>query len=170
MYQLPETTPRRKPRPPHRKSDAIRDLEALATDAAIHNHPNVDPKYIAPRVYSDRTANNLTRAIIDYLRLSNCQAERINCTGRYVDNTVIVTDVLDRKRRIGTATWLPTSGSKGTADISATIRGLSVKIEVKMKDKQSDDQRKYQAEVERAGGRYWLCHSFEEFRQMFDNI
>ncbi|HUT43367.1 MAG TPA: hypothetical protein VMW95_03440, partial [Desulfobacterales bacterium] len=61
-------------------------------------------------------------------------------------------------------------GQKGTADISATIKGLSVKIEVKMKDKQSPDQKIYQEQVERAGGLYFVARDFTSFKQWFDEL
>jgi hypothetical protein len=45
-----------------------------------------------------------------------------------------------------------------------------VKIEIKMKDKQSPDQVKYQQAVERAGGLYLICHSFDEFMNYYNTI
>ncbi len=125
-------------------------------------------RYIKP--YSDKTANALTRAIIDFLRFSGCQAERIAVTGRYLDHSKVITDVTGFRRRIGSGKWIPGSMQPGTADISATINGRSVKIEIKMKDKQSPAQQKYQAAIERAGGVYLICRSFDEFKQWYDNI
>jgi hypothetical protein len=129
------------------------------------------PEYIrSTRNYSDKTANGLTKCVIDFLRFSGWQAERINCTGKMIDNTKVITDVLGDRRSVGSVKWLPTSGQRGTADISAVINGRAVKIEVKMKDKQSPDQIRYQQQVERAGGCYWLCHSFEEFLSFYNGI
>lgn len=169
MYNLPPLPVRKKPRPPHYKSAAIKKVEALANADAQRKHPNIDPRFLAPRKYSDRDANGLTRAVIDFLNLSGHLAERINVTGRYQDNSQTFEDVTGKVRTIGTGQWLPTSGMKGSADVSATIRGKSVKIEIKMKDKQSEDQRKYQERIEAAGGLYWLVRSFDEFRQQYDN-
>jgi len=97
-------------------------------------------------------------------------AERINSTGRYIDNSQVFEDVLGRTRSIGTGQWLPTSGMKGTADVSATIRGRSVKIEIKMKDRQSEDQKKYQLAVEQAGGIYLIIRSFQEFHDWYQSF
>ena len=133
-------------------------------------HPSM-PAYArtVPR-YSDTTANGLTKCVIDYIRLTGGLAERINSTGRYIDNSQVFEDVLGRKRSIGTGQWLPTSGMKGTADISAVIRGRAVKIEIKIgKDRQSEDQKKYQQAVEQAGGIYLTCHSFAEFYDWFQH-
>lgn len=117
----------------------------------IEAHPNV-PKYAVPTPkYTDKTANGLTRCIIDFLKYSGCQAERISNTGR----------VLKQPHGIK---WIPGTGTKGSADISATIKGRSVKIEVKIgRDRQSDAQKEYQAVVERAGGVYYIARSWDEF-------
>lgn len=172
MYQLPEIPIKRKAkRPAYKKPESVKMLEALADAAVRLKYQNVQAKYLSPRKYRDDTANGLTKCIIDFLRLKGCQAERINCTGRYVDNTTIVEDVIGHRRQIGTAKWLPTSGQKGTADISAVIRSRAVKLEIKVrKDKQRPDQVEYQAQIERAGGLYWLVRSFDEFKQMYDTL
>ena len=53
---------------------------------------------------------------------------------------------------------------KGTADISATIKGRSVKIEVKIQgDKQGAAQRTYQSQVEASGGLYFIAKDFQSF-------
>jgi len=102
--------------------------------------------------------------------LNGGQAERINSTGRYLDKTKTFEDVTGKVRTIGSGQWIPTSGVKGTADVSATIRGRSVKIEVKMKDKQSDDQKRYQQAVEAAGGVYLIVRSFTEFLEWYNQF
>ena len=76
----------------------------------------------------------------------------------------MVTDVLGRSRVIGSVEWRPSGTTKGSADISAIIRGQSVKIEVKIgHDRQSDAQRDYQASVEQAGGMYYIARNFTDF-------
>ncbi len=148
----------------YRKSAAVKELEALAMEAAREKHPSIPEHILAPRRYRDDKANNLTKCIIDWIRLNGYQAERISVTGRYVDNTKIVTDVIGRQRRIGSRKWIPGTMQKGSADISATINGRSVKIEVKIgRDRQSDAQKNYQQQVEGAGGIYIIARNFEEF-------
>jgi hypothetical protein len=57
---------------------------------------------------------------------------------------------------------------KGSADLSATINGRSVKIEVKIgRDKQSEFQKKYQEQIEQAGGIYVIIRSFSEFLNFY---
>lgn len=148
----------------------LKQLRELALADSRTRYPALpeQARYIKP--YSDRTANSLTRSIIDFLNFSGHQAERINSTGRPIDNTKIVTDVLGSQRRIGTIKWIPGTGQKGTADISAVIYGRAIKIEVKIKDRQSPDQKKYEEQVIRAGGLYWLVRSFDEFLSFYNEL
>lgn len=152
--------------------DALKELRELALAENRRQYPSFPEyaRYIKP--YSDKTANSLTRAIIDFLRFNGWQAERIAVTGRYIDNSKIVTDVVGMSRRIGSGKWIPTSGQRGSSDLSAVIAGRSVKIELKVTegDRQSEAQKEYQRQVEQAGGLYWLVRSFDEFKQRYNDL
>ena len=149
---------------------AIQILKELKLKDSMEKHPNVPEHAIPNPKYSDKTANGLTKCIIDFLMLSGYQAERINTMGRPIDNRKQVTDVLGRVKTIGSMTWGKSTARKGSADISATIKGKSVKIEVKIgKDRQSDFQKEYQKEVEWAGGIYIIAKSFQEFYDWYLN-
>ena len=154
----------------YRKSPEVKALEALSFARDVARHPTIDPRFLAPTKYRDDNANSLTRCVIDFLNLSGHMAERINCTGRYMDRSQTFEDVTGKVRTIGTGQWIPTSGMKGTADISATINGRSVKIEIKMKDKQSEVQREYQRRIEAAGGVYLIVRSFAEFMTWYNTF
>jgi hypothetical protein len=131
-------------------------------------YPNVPDHGLKPVKYEDKTANGLTKAIIDFLNLSGHFAERINTMGRMIDSRKQVTDVIGRTKTIGTAKYIPTTGTKGSADISATINGKSVKIEVKIgKDRQSQDQIQYQQRTEQAGGIYLIAKDFQGFYEWY---
>lgn len=151
-------------------NQGLTQLRELALNHSRKLHPTLPESARSTRSYTDRTANGLTKCIIDFLNFSGHQAERVNSTGRPIDNTKVVTDVLGSRRRIGSMKWIPGTGQKGTADISATIWGRAVKIEVKMKDRQSEAQRNYQEQIERAGGLYWLVRSFEEFLILYNDL
>jgi hypothetical protein len=121
--------------------------------------------------YEDKTANGLTRCILDWLNLSGHFAERINTMGRIIDNRKTYTDVIGRTKTIGTAKYIPTTGTKGSADISATINGKSVKIEVKIgSDRQSESQKEYQERTEKSGGIYLIAKDFEGFYTEYKKI
>lgn len=128
------------------------------------------PDYVVRTKYNDSTANGLTKCVIDYINLIGGQAERISNTGRYIDESRIVTDVLGNRKKIGTGKYIKGTGTNGTADISATFKGKSIKIEIKMKDKQSEAQKEYQQMIERAGGIYFICHNFDEFLDKFNTF
>ena len=96
------------------------------------------------------TANGLTWAIIRYIQARGGQAERINVIGRPI--------TARHGGREYIVSWAQSHMTVGTADISATIHGRSVKIEVKVgKDRQSDAQRRYQQSIEAAGGIYYIA-------------
>lgn len=132
-------------------------------------YPSFPISYIAPPKYKDTSANGLTKCIIEFLNMSGHQAERISNTGRQIDNRKTYSDTLGQSRTIGSITWIKGTGTNGTSDISATIKGRSVKVEVKIgKDKQSDQQQEYQKQIESAGGIYYLAQDFESFYIFFN--
>lgn len=109
------------------------------------------PKYCP---INEATANRLTQLIMNFLKWHQHQAERINTMGRMVNGR-----------------YIPTTGTKGSADISATIHGRSVKIEVKVgRDRQSEHQKKYQQDIERAGGVYIIANNFDQFMQWYEQF
>ncbi|MEI7526136.1 MAG: hypothetical protein WCJ95_17460 [Mariniphaga sp.] len=149
--------------PPKEKS-ALKALNQLAYDAMRFRYPLIRPELLPPSKFSDKTANKLTSCIITWIRYNGGQAERINVTGRQIDQRKIVMDCLGNQRQIGSLKWITGNGTRGSADISATIAGKSVKIEVKIgRDRQRPDQVEYQRSVEAAGGIYIIATSFQQF-------
>lgn len=139
----------------YRKSQAVKDLERQALDHFRRDHPNLPGYAIPPQSYRDDTANGLTRCVVDFIRYNGGQAERINTTGM-------------PEQRGGRIVWRKSNMTKGSADISATITGRSVKIEVKIgPDRQSEAQRRYQASIERAGGLYFIAKDFTSFIEWY---
>ena len=151
------------------KNKDIARLQALEVAHRSAAAPSIPKNYVTPSKYSDKTANGLTKCIIDWLRFNGHQSERINTQGRVVDKTKVVKDVLGCRRSIGSVEWQKGSGTKGSADISAIIGGRSVKIEVKSgRDVQSKQQKAYQQDVEKAGGVYFIAKDFSSFCEWFD--
>ena len=153
---------------PYRKSQAVKQLEMLAQLKACDKFPEIPTEWLAPRKYRDDTSNGLTKCIIDFLKFHNWQAERIANMGRQITNRQVYTDVLGLQRSIVGTHWIPGGGTNGTADISATIAGKSVKIEVKIgRDRQSQAQKQYQQLIEAAGGIYIIASSFAQFHDWY---
>lgn len=144
------------------KSQAVKNLEQHAFKKSKKDTPSV-PEYAIPKPkYTDKTSNGLTKCVIDMITFCGYQAERINSTGRALDQR--------QKSSLGTigdVKWIKGSSKNGTADISATIKGRSVKIEIKCRASgdryQSKAQQTYQKEVEAAGGIYIVVRDFEWF-------
>lgn len=143
-------------------------LKQLKLRQLKQDYPNVPDHAISQPKYSDGSANGLTKCIIEFLQLSGHQAERINTMGRPIDSRKQVTDVIGRTKIIGSMTWGKSTATKGSADISATINGRSVKIEVKYgSDRQSEDQKRYQESIEKSGGQYWIAKTFDQFYEKY---
>jgi len=153
-------------------------LKQVALDRNREKYPSFPDAYRVIYKYTDKTANGLTRCIVDFLNFSGHQAERISTSGRYIDNKETYTDVVGFTRTIGSGKWIPGSGTKGSADISSTIQveiagrklGLSVKWEVKMKDRQSEDQKEYEQDIKKASGQYFIVRNFDDFYQKYLSV
>jgi hypothetical protein len=148
---------------------AIEILNQEAKHLRDSKYPNV-PSYAKPPIkYSDATTNGLTKAIIDFVRIRGGQAERISSEGRVIDDRKSYTNVIGQTVTVGSIRRIKTSGQKGTADISATINGRSVKIEVKKgRDYQSQAQQEYQESIVKAGGIYFVAKDFEMFLDWYN--
>jgi hypothetical protein len=140
----------------------LKTLAVLALKSNQERYPSM-PDHCRPSFkYTDATANGLTKAIIHFLQFNGCQAERISTTGQYREGETFK-DVIGFTR-VTPGQWTKGTGTPGSADISAVIRGRSVKIEVKIgKDRQSEAQERYQDAVEHAGGVYFIAKSFDSF-------
>lgn len=140
-------------------------LKALELDDLRLKYPSMDERYIPFTKWADNSANALTKCVIAYITFRGGQAERISSQGQYREGAKIQVgtgEIAYHKQLPGK--WTPGQSTKGTADISSTIRGRSVKIEIKYgKDVQSQVQKEYQASIERAGGVYIIVRSFDEF-------
>jgi hypothetical protein len=107
------------------------------------------------------TANGLTKAVVDFINLSGHFASRINNQGTWVRE----------KAHINGGFYRPSTQVRGIADITATINGKTVFIEIKVgKDRQSIPQKAFQEKIERSGGQYWLVSTFDQFFEKYNNF
>jgi hypothetical protein len=146
-------------------------LKALEIEQLTSKYPSMRPELIPLTDWKDNSANSLTKSIIFWINANGGQAERISSQGQYREGKKIKVgtgEVQYQKQLAGK--WTPGQGTKGTADISATIRGRSVKIEVKYgKDAQSEVQKQYQEMIEKAGGIYIIARDFDSFVSWYEN-
>ena len=150
------------------KPQSIKQLESELMKLKRLKYPSIPAECLAPITHTDKTANGLTKAIIAFIQLNGGQSERINTMGRPIDRRKVYTDTVGLTRTIGSVEWIPGTGTRGSADISATINGKSVKIEVKIgADRQSEAQKEYQRNIEQAGGVYFIARCFDEFVEWY---
>jgi len=148
-------------------------FESLYLKNKLENYPSfIGRENCIPKAdLKENGANALTKLVIQWIEFNNGQAERISNTGLYRDGKKQVIDCIGRKRTIGSGIWTPGTGTNGTADISSTIKGRSVKIEIKwQKDKQSDAQISYAESITKAGGIYIIVKTFDDFIDWWDNF
>lgn len=107
--------------------------------------------------YNDKSANNLTTAIVDFIKFSGGDANRINTQGQL------------RKVK-GQVKWTYGATRKGTADIHAIYKGRHISIEIKTgNDKQSKEQIKEAERIRRAGDLYFIAQNMETFIEWWQN-
>lgn len=155
LNSIPVRGPR-KPRKP-KPTPGRYDLKKLYYDARRVMFEQTYPEAHSRGEYYNstfpkiQTSNGLTMAIINFLNWSGHNADRTGTQGRMIK-------VNGQYKRISSA------NRKGTSDISATIHGRAVKLEIKSgKDTPSPDQLKEQSRERAAGGVYEFIHSFDEF-------
>ena len=99
-------------------------------------------------------SGGLTTAICKYLEWSGHRATRVNTAGRIVAGR-----------------YITSTTRKGTADISATIKGRAIMLEIKVgKDRPSEYQLAEQQRERNAGGIYEFIHSIDEFFNFYDEL
>lgn len=110
--------------------------------------------YFKPTMPNCNKSGGLQQAIIKFLLWHGHRATRISSAGRKIGDK-----------------WIPGTTRKGTADISATIKGRSVMLEVKVNlDTPSPEQLREQELERKAGGVYEFVKTFEQFLIFYDKF
>jgi hypothetical protein len=126
----------------HRLHFARKYPMAMSTGYFTANMPNVNK------------ANGLTTFILNFLEWSGHRATRISSAGRVVNGR-----------------YIPGTTRKGTADISATIKGRSVMIEIKVgRDRPSPYQLAEQEKERASGGIYEFISTPEQFFELYETL
>ena len=119
-------------------------------------YPNAwkDGLYSPPPMPTISKANGLTKYITNFLFWKGHRATRVNVQGRIVKGK-----------------WIPSTTRKGTADISATIKGRSVMIEIKVgSDRPRPEQLQEQERERKSCGIYEFIRTADEFLELYDKI
>ena len=149
-------------------------IKDLYLEYSKYKYPAMPDAYRSyPNCFKQSTSTNgLTKCVIAYICLNGWFAERISTTGRYINNRKICDTHIGFKQVVGSGKYIPGTGTKGSADISATINGISYKIEIKnekTKDKQSKDQKIYEELTDLAGGKYLIVKNIRDFLDWYDS-
>lgn len=141
----------------------LRQLASSYTDMKYKD--STVPQYGRPsHHFSDKSANDLTKAILAFFEIKHIKAWRQASEGRFLPGTTTTNVIGQRITQKGK--FIPRSGGAvGIGDISAICKGgLFVSIEIKYgKDKQSDKQKDFQKEIEDSGGKYIIVRTWDGF-------
>jgi hypothetical protein len=125
-----------------------------------------DGLYCLPDIPKIKTANGLTKFILNFIKWDGYRATRISSTGRYIE-----AKNSQGHKIANSGKFIPGTTRKGTADISCTIKGKSVMIEIKVgNDKPSEFQLKEQQLERNAGGIYEFISTPDNFFLLYDKI
>ena len=163
--QIPDIRPPRKAKVKPVAAPAVYDHKALYLEAHRYWFERTYPQAYQAGQYHNTTlpplttSNGLTRAVINYLTWYGHNADRTGTQGR------MIKDKAGNYKRINSA------NRKGTADVSATILGRAVKLEIKVgRDKPSEHQLREQARERAAGGVYQFVYGFDQFITWYENF
>ncbi|GAB3501045.1 hypothetical protein GCM10027341_27280 [Spirosoma knui] len=128
---------------------ALQILNRLADQHKAAKYPNVPSHARVKSHYSDKSANELTTAIVDFINLSGGFATRLASTGTF---------------RADLQMFVPSKQLCGLPDVMVIIQGHSAFVEVKFgRDRLSDDQREAIALLNKAGARCFIASDFQGF-------
>lgn len=143
----------------------LKDLSNLKYQQDRKNRPSIPEHAVVRGVFTDKTANGLTKAIQTFCALKGIFCQRTGNEGRYRPGASYV-DAIGRTR-IMKGTWLP-GQNNGQADLTLVVNGRYVAVEVKIgKDRQSQDQKDFEKSIKASGGQYWIVRTWQEFYEKF---
>ena len=125
----------------------------MADEAKATKYAHVPRSALVKSCYSDKSANDLTTAIVVYLNLSGHFATRLASTGTF---------------RADLQKFIPSKQRSGLPDVLAVVNGQALFVEVKYgRDRLSHDQRETIADLEKAGASVLTTHDFQDFFDWF---
>lgn len=135
-------------------------------EQAYHDHAcsktSLPPAYVPRTKFSEKSANDLTKLIVEFINFNGGFARRVSVEGRVIETKYKEQSIYKR---------IPSSMLKGSSDISSIYQGKAIEVEVKFgKDQLSEAQLKYAERVRNAGGYYIEARSWDTFINEFKKI
>ena len=126
----------------------------LADAAKAAKYPTLPRHAHVKARYEDRTANGLTRAVVDWMTLQGHFATRLDSTGTY---------------RADLSRYIPSQQRKGMPDVFDMVNDRAVFVEVKVgRNHLSNDQKVAIADLKRAGAAVYIDQNFQGFFDWFN--
>lgn len=139
-------------------NQAMRLLKEAVKARKRAQYPNVPDYAIVTPKYEDKTANGLTRCIIDFINSQDgCRCYRTPNEGvMRIDGN-------------GKAFRATSSMQNGFSDVVACVWGRFVALEIKTpNDRQNEVQKEFQRQIENARGYYVIVRDFKGFLEWFN--
>jgi hypothetical protein len=151
------------------------EIERIRMQNLRDRFPNNDDEWIVKFWHGSHvlyskgsSAPGVEKNICEYIKLKGFQAEKRAVMGRTVKDPDVKTAI---GTLVGKSTYIPSTGTKGSADISAVVYGIAISIEVKVgRDRQSEHQKKYEDAINKAGGFYFIVHDEDDFINKFEDL
>lgn len=126
------------------------EFEANPENFKNHSRNEKVKKYRKPQ-----SAAQMEALMVEFLRLKGHQAQKITTMGVWRNGH-----------------WTKATATLGAADTRSTIFGLDFQFEVKFSehDYKKADQKTFQDEVERAGGKYYIVRTLDEFLDKYNEV
>ncbi len=139
----------------YKKSEALKELEREFNEHKRKEHPTLPDHAFVYTKFRDDSANSLTSSIMAFLKLNGCYVQRVNTTGTWSQKL---------------KKYIYSGSTRGAADLTAIIgKGKHVSIEIKFgQDKVSEKQKEVKAQIEAAGGIYYIARNYQEFYNWFN--
>lgn len=148
-------------------------LKQLSELYTTTNYSHIPVHARPSKKFSENGANELTKSILAWFELRGIKAYRQSSEGRYLPEKR-VKNVIGQSIVVGGGKFIPRSkGALGAADISVVIppHGRRLELEIKYgNDRQSDVQKKFQADIEAMGGIYIVVKTWDGFIHQINSI
>jgi hypothetical protein len=137
-----------------------------------------DGFYAAPKYPDTKRANGMQTFCTNYCNWLGHHLERTNNMGVPVKKKIPKFNIFSGKLEHldGGMEWRKGTGAKGSSDLKGHINNpkhqfpIPVYIEIKIKDKQSKDQKEYEKTITKTGALYAIVHNPNEFFIFFDYV
>jgi hypothetical protein len=151
------------------------EWETMMKSQRIEKNPSAAHQYemrwaMLDKFKTPRSASQLEKAIVGFLKMKGHQAAKTEVKGTYKPPQFQETALGRLQVRKGS--YIKTGAAKGQADIASAIYGCAVHWEVKFSksDRQSADQKRFEKHVTEAGGFYFIVRNVDEFYQKYNQL